>query len=346
MSTITLDEKPYQPNFIQAFFNWLDRLPLPSWLSLLLLFPLVGIVQHLVAYSKGMLALGEFNFDLGTAGYWLIGGPLLGIYVLKGSAQAWEEFHPLLNISDQEFARLRYEYFTIPNWKGTIFFLIGVIAGAFNGFSDMAVAPAVDYAFAELRIGIWITGSAFSLVFVYQIFRQLRIIKKLYNMAENVDIFNQQPLFGFPKYTATLGVMIFFYSYLAPIVLDPTAFASQVSYVLTGSFAPLVFLMFYLPLDGMHKRLVHDKEALLRDTSSRLSQISNEIYKTAFEDKDFSGISGWTAVRNVLLDEKKRIEELSTWPWRPGTLRGLLSAIFFPVVLSIIRDTLTGLLGL
>jgi len=345
MKSITLEDKPYQPNFIHAFYNWLDRLPIPSWLSLLLLFPLIGIVQHLAAYSRGMLAWGEVNFDLATAGYWLIGAPLIGIYVLKGSTQAWDDFLPLLNLNDQETARLYYEYFTIPKWKGIIFMLIGGVVGALNGFSDMAVAPAVDYAFAEMRIGIWILGGA-GIVFYYQIFRQLRIIKKLYTSAENVDIFNQQPLYRFPRYTATLGIMVFFYIYLAPLILDPTAFASQVSYVTTLAFAPLILLMFYLPLTGMHQRLVHEKEALITEANDRINRILSEIHQAAFDEKDLTGISGLISVRSVLLDEKKRIEELSTWPWRPGTLRGLLSALLLPVVLSILRDVVTGLLGL
>jgi hypothetical protein len=345
MKSITLEEKPYQPNFIHAFYDWLDRLPIPSWLSLLLLFPLIGIVQHLVAYSKGMLPWGEINFDLATAGYWLIGAPLLGIYILKGSTQAWDDFLPLLNLSEQEVARLYYEYFTIPKWKGTIVMLIFGIGGGLNGLSDMAVAPAVDYAFAELRIGIWILGGA-GVVFYYQVFRQLGIIKKLYNIAENVDIFNQQPLYRFPRYTATIGILIFLTIYLAPLMLDPTAFASQLTYMTTLTFVPLILLMFYFPLTGMHSRLVQEKEALIREANDRIRTILNDINQAAFEKKELAGISGLISVRSVLLDEKKRIEELSTWPWRPGTFRGLLSALFLPVVLSILRDTISGLLGL
>jgi hypothetical protein len=345
MRTVTLEDKPYQPNFIHALFNWLDRLPMPPWLFILLLFPFVGIVQHLVAYGKGLLAWGEVNFDLATAGYWLISGPLLGLYMLKGSVQAWDDFRPLLKVSEQEYATLYYKYFTIPNLKGTVFFLIGCIGGAFNGFADKAVAPALDYAFAELRIGIWILGSAIGFTFFYQIFRQLRIIKKLYTIAENVDIFNQRPLYGFPKYTATLGIAIFVVLYLAPLVLDPTAFASQVSYVATVSFGPLILLMFYLPLTGMHDRLVHEKQALIKEANDRIQMIVGEIQKAAFEDKDFADIGGWISVRSVLLDERKKIENLSTWPWRPGTFRGLLSALILPVVLSILRDAITGILS-
>ncbi len=114
----------------------------------------------------------------------------------------------------------------------------------------------------------------------------------------------------------------------------------------TLSFAPLIMLMFYLPLTGMHQRLVHEKEKLIKEANDRINRILSDIHQAAFEEKDLAGISGLISVRSVLLDEKKRIEELSTWPWRPGTFRGLLSALLLPVVLSILRDAISGLLGL
>lgn len=147
MTTTNSKIKPYRPNFIHAFFNWLERLPLPSWLSILLLFPLVGIVQHLVAYQRGFLPVGEINFDLATAGYWMVGPLLIYLWSVKGSKKAWEDIQPLFDPDGETYARLHYAFYTIPGWKGTLMFLVGILAGISNGLSDMAVAPAVDYAF-------------------------------------------------------------------------------------------------------------------------------------------------------------------------------------------------------
>jgi hypothetical protein len=146
-------KEPYSPNFILAFYNWLDRLPNPDWLFFVLLIPLIGLAQHLVAWNKGLLTPGEFNFDLATAGIYL-GGFFLGIYVLKGAPRALDEYRALLKISDEEYASLKYRFVSIPGAPGAFFFLIGAAMGIMMGFSDMAVAPAVDYAFPLMRMAI------------------------------------------------------------------------------------------------------------------------------------------------------------------------------------------------
>ena len=71
VTTDTLSRRPYPPSLVHAFHAWLDRLPIPAWLLFALLVPIVGIAPHPVAWRKGALAPGQFNFDLGTAGFWL-----------------------------------------------------------------------------------------------------------------------------------------------------------------------------------------------------------------------------------------------------------------------------------
>ena len=347
MNLPQLENKPYKPNFLHVFFDWLDRLPLPAWVSLLLLFPVVGLAQHLVAYGRGYLNPGEFNFDLGTAGYWLLSGPLLFIWAMKGGRQAWIDIQPLVSSDKEEhFARMYYEFFTVPKWGGTVALLIGGLTGLWMGFADKAVAPAVDYAFAELRLSTWVIGSAFIILTLYQLIRQLNIIQNLYTRVAKVDIFKPQLLYGFPKYTATFGVAIFFYIYLAPVMLDPTAYASNASYGALVLIVPLALAMFYLPLAGMHNRLLNEKEALMAEVGGRIRTILRDIHRAAFDKKDFDNTNSMIAVHSILLKEKDVIEDLSTWPWRPGTLRGLVSAILLPVILSILRDVISGWIGL
>ena len=343
MNLPQLENKPYKPNFVHVFFDWLDRLPLPAWVSVLILFPVVGLAQHLVAYSRGFLSPGEFNFDLATAGYWLLEGPLFFIWAMKGSRQAWIDIQPLVSSDDMEHvARMYYEFFTVPKWGGTVALLIGGLAGLWNGLADKAVAPAVDYAFAELRISIWVIGASLLLMVIYQLIRQLNIIRNLYTRVAKADIFNPQLLYGFPKYTAIFGVALFFYLYLAPVMLDPTAFASSVSYVTTGMAVPLILVLFYLPLPGMHNRLLKEKEALTAEVGNRIRTILRDIHRATFDEKNFESTNSMIAVHSVLLKEKEAIEDLSTWPWRRSTLNGLISAILLPIVLSVLRDVISG----
>jgi hypothetical protein len=334
--------RPYPPCFIHAFYAWLDRLPIPAWLSLSLLIPIIGVAQHLVAWRKGALAPGQFNFDLATAGYWL-GIFLIGIYVLKGASRALDEYRPLLNVTEEEYARLKYRFVTIPSGPGTLFFLLGAALGAGAGFSDMAVAPSIDYVFPQLRIGIWMLGSAGTFLFGYQVIRQLRQIGAFYAMPERIDLFNVRPLYGFSRYTAAVGIMLF--TSMALSTLDPTAYESRVVFLFSVALVPLILLMFYLPLAGVHRRLVSEKDRLLQEANSRIATILNRIHSAAFEQQAYEDVGGMRTVFSTLREEKETVQGLSTWPWRPGTLTGLLSALFLPIILALLRDVILRILG-
>jgi hypothetical protein len=338
--------RPYRPNLIHTFYNWLDRLPIADWLFIVLLFPAVGIAQHLVAWSRGMLSPGEFNYDLGTAGLYLIPALLLGIYVLKGAPKALQEYRPLLDVTDEVYADLKYRFITIPSGLGTLFFVIGAAMGAAGGFSDMAVAPAIDYAFPQMRIGIWMIGGGLAFLFGYQIARQLRQIGSFYAMPDRIDPFKRRPLYGFSRYTATLAVLVLVV--ILSSFADPTAYAAYSSTALIAYFSffgVLTLLVFYLPLSGAHRRLVSEKDRLLQEVNSHIATMVARIHSAAFDHQDYQDVGGMRTVLSALKEEEETIQDLSTWPWRPGTLTRLLSAVFLPVVLLLIREVITMLLG-
>ena len=346
MTAARAGHRPYRPNFIHAFYSWLDRLPIADWLFIVLLFPAVGIAQHLVAWSRGMLSPGEFSYDLGTAALYLTPGLLLGIYLLKGAPKALEDYRPLLDVTDEKYADLKYRFITIPGGLGTLFFLIGAAMGVASGFSDMAVAPAVDYAFPQMRIGIWMIGSGVAFLFAYQVARQLRQIGAFYAIPDRIDPFNRRPLYGLSRYTATLGVLVFVVILLS--FADPTAYAAYSNTALIAYFSSLVvltLLVFYLPLAGAHRRLLSEKDRLLQEVNSRIATILTRIHSAAFEQQDYQDVGGMRTVLSALREEEQTIQALSTWPWRPGTLTGVLSALLLPVVLLLIREVITRLLG-
>ena len=220
------------------------------------------------------------------------------------------------------------------------------MGGAATGFSDMAVAPAVDYAFPQMRIGIWMMGGGLAFLFGYQGVRQLRQIGAFYAMPDRIDPFNRRPLYGFSRYTATLAVLVLVV--ILSSFADPTAYAAYSNTALIATFlafAVLTLLLFYLPLAGAHRRLLSEKDTLLQEVNSRITMIFARIHSAAFEKQDYEDVGGMRTVLSTLREEEQAIQALSTWPWRPGTLTGLLSALFLPVLLLLIREVITRLLG-
>jgi hypothetical protein len=131
---------------------------------------------------------------------------------------------------------------------------------------------------------------------------------------------------------------------MALSTLDPTAYESQVVLVFSASLAPLILLMFYLPMSGVHRRLVAEKERLLQEVNSRIETILERIHLAAFERQDYADVGGMRTVFSTLREEKETLQGLRTWPWRPGTLTGLLSALVVPILLALLRELILALL--
>lgn len=343
---MTNENRPYTPHWIHTFFDWLDRLPISPLITTLVLIPLlIGIIQHIYVWSVGLLPAGEFNTDLGTAGVYLIFLYLLA-FNRRGAPRAIDDFRPLLDVSDEEFQALKYRFVTIPMVGGTIVFLALGGLSFWNGLLDKAVAPELDYAVPGLRLGIWLFAGGCGGIFVYQLARQLRQISAFYRMPERIDLFNQDPLHGFARYTATIAILIVLLLVVQQI--DPTAFASYSTAGIVAYYAAILGVaatIFYLPLDGVHRRLVAEKRRLLQENNTRIDTILQRIHAAAFEHEDYTDVGGMRNVFAALQEERTTLKGLSTWPWRPGTLNGVLSAIFLPIILSLLRDFITGLLG-
>ena len=47
----------------------------------------------------------------------------------------------------------------------------------------------------------------------------------------------------------------------------------------------------------------------------------------------------------ALVNEQNVVEKIRTWPWEPGTVRGLATALFLPVVIWVITKLLERFSG-
>src|SRR3990172_354546 len=99
---------PYPPSWQNRFLQAVDRLPFPNEGIFLALFIGIAFLQHLVPWIEGLLPWGavewsKFNF--------LIPGLLTPIFfsnLLIYSEKALAKFRQALNVSEKEYADLRY----------------------------------------------------------------------------------------------------------------------------------------------------------------------------------------------------------------------------------------------
>jgi hypothetical protein len=64
----------YAPSWLNRLVTWIDRLPLPFWVSIAALWVAATLFWHAIAWSGGQVPVGESDR---TSAFWMILGPAL-----------------------------------------------------------------------------------------------------------------------------------------------------------------------------------------------------------------------------------------------------------------------------
>jgi hypothetical protein len=116
---------------------------------------------------------------------------------------------------------------------------------------------------------------------------------------------------------------------------------SLVPYV--GVPAALALAAFIVPLYGTHGRLVAEKRRLEAIVDDRLERLMFEVGSDV-DARRFTGIDQQSKAVGYVLQERDIVAKLSTWPWSTGTVRGLATAILFPLGLFLLQRVILTLL--
>ncbi len=330
---------PYKPFFIDKINRWLDRLPFSYWWVSIGLLILIGIIQHILAWIKGALPVGSLNLYLGFSGAWLSEALIIIYYLERGAGWILDEFRPMLVIDDEQYRLKKYEFTRTPRNVGTVLFLIGLVLAYFMAQSVRELSPAINFTNPVITIGLWMLTLGFGLVATYQIIRQLRQIRAFYQETTDIDLFNLTPLYAFSKMTAILSIMNFAVAYLTPQILNPQSLQSGFVQFQTYFFIALSLVIFYFPLAGVNRRIIAEKDRMLKRINGQIETMLDRIHR-AVEAEDYSDARGMRSLLMSLKEEKDLVESVPTWPWKPATLRGFLSALFLPIAIWLIQQFL------
>jgi hypothetical protein len=95
----------------------------------------------------------------------------------------------------------------------------------------------------------------------------------------------------------------------------------------------------------MHSRLSHEKTRVLSEVNRRLEATFDTVHEK-LDKRELDAIDQMEKALAILITERKVLGEVSTWPWRPETLRGFLSTLALPVILYVINALVGRVLGL
>ena len=354
---------PYPPSWLDHFTAWVDRLPGPAWVFYLVLGILAALVEAAIQWQEGAYPFGTFDAALVFTAVIFV--YLLGLmhYLDKAAASALEAFRPLLppasldgrlRTEDQSlYRRLSYELTTLPARPALAATLLGV-AFALGDFTlRIATGDDPPYLAGTARTALstatfmppFVAANGIMVLLLYHTLHQLAQVSRVYTKYAAISIYRLKPLYALSlpgAYTAG-GIIVFISTFLATTTQSLQT-AGLVALAISLTFAAIAGATFALPLAGAHRRLVKEKDSRLMDISSRFEVTSARLH----HQLDGNRLLQMDALNKALASleiEHAFVRRVPTWPWEPGTLRGLLAALLLPIAVWLIQLLLGRVFG-
>ena len=354
---------PYAPSWFDRYSDWIDRRLKRSWILHLGLAVFLVVLISASQWAVGGLPFGRFHmFHLAIAA----AVPLIleGMRYLKWhAADALERFRPALRkLVPSE--SLRYLLTTMPARGAFAAGFITMLAILFIGagvsalfpnsvpspgpastwfftfldalhFSRQAVSAFVAVVLALL--GWWTLGAL-----IYQIFHQLRTIDRIYRQHTEVNLFQADRMHAFSSHTSRVGIAIILLGNLNFVAPE---FRGNLGIIVVAEVLSLLGVAaFILPLGGIHRLLVLEKERLLGENAARIQSTVERLHH-ALQAKTLRGMDEFEKALSSLDREHTVIARIPTWPWQAGVVRGVVAALLLPIFIWLIQYVLQKVLA-
>src|SRR3989304_9679093 len=238
---------PYKPSWVDHFTDWLNSLPIPTWLIIVLIYLIAILFLHISLWIDGIQPIGTVDRTLLFDSLWSV-VPLAFLLSLDRVAhRALDRFAVLVPGKKKEIEDLRYQLTNIPARfvLGLTLFMALVISAA--AYLD----PAFIYEFRTpvsfaIFLFFLIFSYSFAPILLYHSFRQLNLVTRAYRMVREINLFHLQPLYAFSGLTMASSffwILILNMTILDNFVFEPSSGMADI--LLSFAFnTPLLFLAF------------------------------------------------------------------------------------------------------
>jgi hypothetical protein len=337
---IRIKARPYNPSWIDRFTNWVGNLPMREWVFY------VGLGLGLISIQMLFLWLdGGLQFDalLPVIVFNALVFPysVALIHLLDNQAvTALNSMRPTLAITEPVFDDLRYKLSTMPSGAT---FIVGLTLAACLILTERLGAVPARYAALDdlpvFRIVYHVIDKSIPFVFgpfIYHTIAQLRLVNTIYTNHTRINLFDIKPLYAFSKLTGSTaaGLTIPVYGWM---LINPELLSSPLSLGAIVAFTILGVAVFVWPLLGAHRLMEMEKERMLRDLDLQFGAVFAMLNQRVHDD-DYSAIEGLNGTISSLEIQHRTLTAIPTWPWRPETVRSVLTAIGLPPVLRILQS--------
>lgn len=273
---------------------------------------------HVVLPTFAMLAFPAFHFFTDQA------------------ARALDTARPLLRLSDDEIGAFRRDLTVLPagptmvaaaaSLAGLVFLTLIQPPDTFEILGTMT-SPLVSAVELTWQLLLWSGVGPVALL----IARQMTIVADLTTHHTQIDLFALGPMYAHSRLTAAHAIFT-----AAVVGVASLALARLAGTVQWGLFAGAALLLagaaFVVPLWGAHRLIVARKaehEALIGRSIDRLV---HDI-ETSADRSELATMDAPKTALEALVLARDQVRSVSAWPWRPETLRGVVSALFLPLLI-------------
>jgi hypothetical protein len=323
----------------------LDRTSVGPWAVYGLTAVLLAGGLHLTHWLSGSLAFPELSLRLTWTGAY---APIVlaSIHYVDGvAARSLARFQPALQATQDDYRRALARLTTL----GRPSVGLGLILGAAFMWTLLRLDPSFlglltgeELPDSTLLLLGWINSTAI-LIGLYYLVRQLSAVDAVHRSAGEVNLYDWQPMFAFSNLTyqtAVISVVLiscFVAVFPETLQTPPGLSAAVLGLLLTGA-------EFFLPLAGLHTKLLGEKHRLLSDARRRIQSTLEELHQR-IAAADVTSMQRMKDQLGSLLLEEDYLGKLRTWPWPPGLFLRMLAVIGLPVLLFVLQQVLQEWLG-
>jgi hypothetical protein len=335
----------YRVSWVDWLIDRIRALPGPAWATYAIVAIVVALAVHAAAWVDGLVEPGTFDPYLGSLGVYIVVS-VAAVHMLDHrAARAWAAFRPAASLADDDAARVHFELTAMPAGPALRWTIVGVAVGVVTlvaGYSlpiDLEGEPMTLLMATPAGLFAYASGG----VLIYHTIRQLRLIGRLPEYLDRIELLDAGPLHAFSGVTALTGGLFLVGAYFS-VLTDPNTFTNPAVAAVNGSIVVLGVACFVLPLYGMHERIAAEKDGRLSAVSQRLDTALRDLARRNGSG-DLSDADAVNKNINSLLAERDVLARTPTWPWAPETLRGFTTALLLPIILWLIFRFLERGLG-
>lgn len=252
------------------------------------------------------------------------------------AARALETARPLLRLSDEETDAFRLDLTVLRAGPASVAAAVGLAsfvlltliqpADTFEVLGTMT-SPLVSAVELTWQVLLWSGVGPVA----YLIARQMMIVANLTTHHTRIDLFALGPIYAYSRLTAAHAIFT-----AAVVVVGSVALSRLAGTVQWGAFAGAALLLagaaFVVPLWGAH-RLIVARKAQHEDRIGRsMVRLIDEL-ETVAERSELAAMDApKTALEGIVL-ARDQVRAISAWPWRPETIRGVVSALLLPLLI-------------